>query len=292
MGDAAPIVAPVVEAAPAPAPVDASQAPADVAAPSGTAQASEPQAFPSPEGFAWDGWDGTPDALPEPVRPWVEPLSKHFLREVEALKGDFEFSKRSYDALLAGHPDPRLEKLQGELQAKVEELQKFIGTKAELEKKLVEAEKKAAQLQDSWAAYEQKQGEAVAEAFASKNKWIFENESLATLASTLIDEGFALDKEGRFVGSDLEVLLRMPEPLLERARAIHKELTGAGARGIGAHAIRMAKAEFKLAPPNGAAALVSPTERVSAARTDRGRVEGEPFQSALERSIANRLPRK
>lgn len=68
----------------APAPASAEPTSAEPTAVAAAAAAAEPApAYPGADTFAWDTWDGKPDALPDPVRPWHERFDKRYKTQEE-----------------------------------------------------------------------------------------------------------------------------------------------------------------------------------------------------------------
>lgn len=196
----------------------------------------------TPDSFGWDTWDGSEDALPESVRPWVTHLGKHFSRSAELERAEAERLRGIYETLMEGREDPRLKQLQEQIESRGKEFQT--------------REQQLQQLQQEYQAYQQQvsaffdqQATARAEAFRAQNSWIFESQELQQLGSDLIDDGFGLD--------DLPTLLRMEPKQLELTRKFNADLKATGAKNVGSHAIKLARAEFKPTAASPAAELVA-----------------------------------
>ena len=192
----------------------------------------------SPDTFGWDGWDGKEDKLPEQIRPWATKLGGYYGKQSELARQEADRVKQIYESLSSGMEDPRL----AELQAKYDGETK---TRSELAEQHRQVQQQLQEAQSHFQRYVDQQAESKAQAFQQANAWIFESPELQTVGAALLDEQFSAD--------DLPVLLRMPEPLLEATRKVHKELISTGAKNAGAHAIRIARSEFKVPAPSPAA---------------------------------------
>lgn len=268
--------APAAETAPAAAPAstDAPEAAATDVTTSEPEAAPEAPAFPGADEFGWDEWDGKVDALPDPVRAWAEKLAGHYQRAATEKETEANFVRTTYEALLAGRPDPRIEKLEADLAAKVKELEGFTGTTKEWEKKVAAAEEKAQQVQQAWDTFVNEQADAQAKAYAEKHPWMFENEEVSKLAGELFEEGFGMD--------DVPVILRMPDAQREQVRVIFKDL--AGAKNAGQHAIALARGRADIKMPT-SAELVEAGSRVVGGHEPLDKVHGDTLATALNRVV-------
>ncbi len=244
-------------------------------------QPSAPDPFPSPDSFGWDDWDGAVDKLPEPVRGWGGKLSERYAKTAEDARAEARFAQETYEKLLKGETDPRLEKLERDLAAKLKELEGFQGSSKELQTKLEAAEARAKEYEAAWAKYQDDQATAFADNFAKQHPWMFDDGPVQELASQLLDDGFALD--------DLPVVLRLPDVTLERARVLVKEMKGA--QNAGQHAVRVARSEMGI-QKSPAADLVASGSRVAAAAADIQPKQGESMSDRLSRTIELELRKR
>ena len=104
------------------------------AEPVAAAPASEPTptAYPTPDAFEWDTWDGKPEVLPEQVRPWHEGFAKRF--ETDRLKYQDDLArsnsnaalwKRLYESHGMGAEDPRVSELSTKVQSYESAFQRY-----------------------------------------------------------------------------------------------------------------------------------------------------------------------
>lgn len=205
---------------------------------------SEPEI--TADSFGWDDWDGSEDAFPEPVRPWAAKLNGHWTKqktEAERLaRAEADKIKGIYETLMEGQEDPRL----AEYRTQIEEHGK---SRQQLEQERDQYRTQAEAAQAQYTQYAEAQATRSAESFQKANSWIFESNELSQLGADLIESGFQAE--------DLPVLLRMPEPLLAKAKEIHKSLLSTGAKNVGSYAIKLARAEFKGPEPSPSALKVA-----------------------------------
>ena len=226
------------------------------------------------ESFGWDSWDGSADALPETVRGWATKLSDHYMKAAASAQDEASYVRKTYEALIEGRPDPRLEKLKGELDTKLKELEQFQGTAKEWERKALEAERKATEVQAAWERAEEERASAVAKDFSEKHPWMFDDGPISELAVKLLDEKFPLET--------LPELLRMPDKQLERVRQIHTDL--AGAKNAAQHAIALARQPAAITQP-ASANLVEAETRVGGGHQPATRVDGDSLTENLSRAV-------
>lgn len=261
--------APVVESAPA---VDTGTADTSSASIETPAPESTPEV--TPDDFGWDSWDGSDDALPEPVRPWASKLSAHHMKQAQAARDEAERIRKVYESLVDGQEHPELT----ELRAKYEtESKTWQERQAELEK----TKSDYAAYQKAVADWQDKILQEKVDDFQRKNAWMFESEELQELGGKLIDEGFD-------PYTDLPILLRMPDQVLERARKEMAEL--AGAKNAGPKAIQIAQAAVRLPAPNQSADLVNGADaRISNKITDPAEAEDASLEDLANSSLRKHL---
>lgn len=210
--------------------------------PNGTPEAVELEPSVTADTFGWDDWDGSEDAFPEDVRPWASKFNGHYQKQLELTKSEANKLKSIYESLMEGREDPRLSEYKTQLETAGQ-------TKQELEQNFQRLQTQHQSTIKEFNDFMESRAQQAAEAFQKENPWIFESQELQGLGSSLLDEGFETN--------DLPQLLRMPEGLLGATRKIHKELTAAGAKGVGPHAIKLARSEFRAPPPSPSASKVA-----------------------------------
>tara|TARA_R110002110_G_scaffold148612_2_gene339691 strand:- start:687 stop:1583 length:897 start_codon:yes stop_codon:yes gene_type:complete len=211
--------APASEAAEvAPEAVSAESAPAE-AADTGVAEDSSdlslsdasdeseaaPVSFPSADEFGWDDWDGTHDALPEPVRGWGSRLSTHYSSaadtKIKEQQESSEYTQRLYDALMSGDEDPRI----SEYSTKIADWETKFGT---LDDKHSTMSTEYEEFKASVNAAIEQEAEEYANSFRETNSDLFSDEKLAETFADLLEEGWDLEtaaEASRLPSSVLEV---------------------------------------------------------------------------------------
>ena len=196
--------APASEAAEvAPEAVSAESAPAE-AADTGVAEDSSdlslsdasdeseaaPVSFPSADEFGWDDWDGTHDALPEPVRGWGSRLSTHYSSaadtKIKEQQESSEYTQRLYDALMSGDEDPRI----SEYSTKIADWETKFGT---LDDKHSTMSTEYEEFKASVNAAIEQEAEEYANSFRETNSDLFSDEKLAETFADLLEEGWDLE---------------------------------------------------------------------------------------------------
>lgn len=165
-------------------------------------------AFPSPDEFGWDEWDGASDALPEPVRPWAERFSGYHTRRLEAQRAELQQLQDTYIELLDGIEDPRI----GELSSKNKELESKL---QELEQVRDQIQNEYQEFQEAWNVQVERMVSEQADRFKRDNAWIFEKPEIEKLGEELMDEGWGLEH--------LPKLLKLPGGVLKRIRSTFVE---------------------------------------------------------------------
>lgn len=178
----------------------------------------------TPDSFRWDDWDGSTDALAEPIRPWVE---KAVAWKDSTLDEDRERVKQLeelYNGLMNGLGDPRVDELTKTRDALQQEYDAY---KAQAEAWKTERETAVQTLQEreaAWNTAEEAKTKAQVDAWQKENAWIFEKDETKTLASELLKEGWDYKEE-------LPLALKLPAALRDRARKLfvdHGAVTGTG----------------------------------------------------------------
>lgn len=205
---------------------------------SGASEISEQEPEVTADTFGWDEWDGSPDSLPEPHRPWAKRLAERYSKESEAARAEAENARRVYEAIMEGREDPRLAQYKRDLEEAKSWKQKH-------EEAVVAHER----FQKEVNAYFEAQARAAVDAFKEQNAWIFESPELQQLGYDLLEDGFGQN--------DLPHLLRMSDKQLTRVRDIMKDLSSRGAKNAGEYAIKLAVSEFRTPEPSRSAAIVA-----------------------------------
>tara|TARA_R110000796_G_scaffold200619_1_gene316628 strand:+ start:653 stop:1534 length:882 start_codon:yes stop_codon:yes gene_type:complete len=240
-GEAAPVEAAAVEAAPIEteesSPVESAE-PADLSLTAeDEAVEDAPVSFPSHEEFGWDDWDGSADALPEQLRGWGSQFGTYYHKKMDTMASDMDQTREIYDALMGGHEDPRIEKMQGDLTS--------------WQDKHAHSEGQLEYLQKEFNEYQQIVEEAIkqeaneyADEFASTNQDLFENEKLSEPFAELLEEGWILEHAA--------VAARLPQHLRDIARQAKSD-------GVpDTYALKLAQgAKSKPAKPRPGAAITS-----------------------------------
>lgn len=268
----APATAPVVVDSPPPTPAEPAATPA--------ADAPSAPSFPTPDGFEWDKWDGGVDHLPDPLRPWADGFSKHYLRTAEAARAEAEEVRKTYEALLVGQEDPRLAKAMQDLAARQAEIDRHQGTAKQLEEKYQALERQHAEFQRQVNEHFEAQSVAAVERFKAENAWIFDGGPIQQAAVEALDLGFSEEQ--------LPELLKLPAEVQARANAIIKDF--AGSADPGKNALRVAKAEAtpKVSP---AASITDASARGAGTVVPLHRVGGESWQDDFGRAYDRLAPK-
>lgn len=164
-----------------------------------------PASFPSADEFGWDDWDGTHDALPEPVRGWGTRLSDHYSsaadKKIAEQKESSEYTQRLYDALMSGDEDPRI----AEYSTKIADWETKFG---ELDDKHSTISTEYEEFKASVNAAIEQEAEEYAASFRESNSDLFSDEALAGTFADLLEEGWDLEtaaEASRLPSSALEV---------------------------------------------------------------------------------------
>lgn len=146
--------------------------------------------FPSHNDFGWDDWDGTHDALPEPVRGWGSKLSDYYTSRSDAKIKEHEESsdhtRRLYEALMGGNEDPRVEEYSTKLSD-------WEGRYGELDDKYTSMQTEYEGFKANVEAAIEAEADAYAQTFRETNSDIFESNELATKFADLLEEGWDLE---------------------------------------------------------------------------------------------------
>lgn len=164
-----------------------------------------PASFPSADEFGWDDWDGTDDALPEPVRSWSSRLSTHYSSaadtKIKEQQESAEYTQRLYDALMSGDEDPRI----SEYSTKISDWETKFG---ELDDKHSSMSTEYQEFKDSVNAAIEQEATEYANSFRESNSDLFSDEKLAGTFADLLEEGWDLEtaaEASRLPSSVLEV---------------------------------------------------------------------------------------
>jgi hypothetical protein len=205
--------------------------------------ASVSYSIPSSDDFGWDSWDGSSDALPEPLRPWADRFNGYHSKKLEAQRAELQQLQDTYIELLDGVEDPRI----GDLSSKNRDLEAKL---QELEQVRDQLQNEYQEFQAAWENQIYKMVSEQAERFKRDNAWIFEKPELEKLGEELMDEGWGVDHLPR--------LLKLPGGVLKRIRSTFVE-SGKSNPDL---AIRAVMAEVA-SRSNGAEEFVSGSEGAS-----------------------------
>ncbi|MBW2637510.1 MAG: hypothetical protein JRC86_08345, partial [Deltaproteobacteria bacterium] len=203
---------------PAEAPTGASPSPAgDVVSSQGTAASVDPEpaaevdqssaAFPTASEFTWDSWDGTTDALPEPVRDWGKRIYDHRQgwvdSEMKAREADTIRLQEIYNGLIEGQEDPRIKEFTQKSEAhrkELEDLKKSYGATQQEYEEYKAAVQKAVD----------DEAKAIADTFKATHPEIFKDPKKLSLFGELLGEDWDLDAipEVMALGDDARTVAR------------------------------------------------------------------------------------
>jgi hypothetical protein len=175
-------------------------------------EVAAPASFPSADEFAWDGWDGNDEGLPEQLRPWSDRFrTYHSASADQRIKEATERAKKSdelFQAILGGNEDPRIK----EFESKV----------GEWETKYNDLNTEFSGVRDQYDSYQKMINEAIdaeakqyAEWFQSQNEDVFTDETRASIFAGLLDEGWELETAA--------VAARMSPEQIQTARKAKKD---------------------------------------------------------------------
>lgn len=201
---------------------------AAVSATPDTSQSTPSSGVESPK-FDWAAWDGEDASLPEPARQFSEGFRGYFSARSKEAEEELASLRSTYESLMMGREDPRVAEMQSKLseteRAAKEHSEKYSALQAEYEK-----------FKSEIAARQQAEEEAWMSNYKAQNAWMFDDGPIQQTAGELIDEGFSPE--------ELPLMLRQPAPVIVEARKINKELQSSGAKGVGKHALALARAKF------------------------------------------------
>jgi hypothetical protein len=213
---------------------DSSAAPANTdAAPKATGEvkplpdkAIEPlPKYPTPEEVDWDKWDGKPDTLPEPVRPWYDRFNGRYTKERGDLEKQLGHYKTLYDALSFNEEDPRI----GELTGKV----------STYEQKVAEYEARISQYEAAEEERLNTESRSEVDKFWSENPDFKTDEALRGKLASLVEGGWFYKNAAR--------VAKMPEDL--QAWADEQRKAGVPEEKVVEYAEERVKMRKPAAPP-------------------------------------------
>lgn len=217
----------------APAPDSSLSSSSSPVAPGAGVSGSSSSAPIGPDKFDWSGWDGKPDALPEPVRPWADGFSRYHADRLAAERAEADRVITIANQILEGRGDPRVKDWEAKHKAEAERA-------AALQKQYEELVSERDAMYQQFMSREEARLRAETDAFQAQHSWIFDGGKLEQLAGELLDEGFLV--------KDLPEALKLDEPVLSRAREEAKALAEQGVKEPTSLALRLARAEAGQAP--------------------------------------------
>tara|TARA_R100001509_G_scaffold149320_2_gene107626 strand:+ start:1254 stop:2138 length:885 start_codon:yes stop_codon:yes gene_type:complete len=271
-----------VEAAPADTVSDEAPAAPEPSLSADTEPADEaPVSFPSVDEFKWDDWDGTNDALPEPVHGWADGFKTHYTRLADERAAKIEqsnqYTKSLYEAITSGQEDPRVAEFRTASQ-------EWEGKYTELNAQHEAVTNEYRTVLDNINKMVQQEAQTYAEQFREKHADIFNDESLKETFADLLEEGWDIETAAE--------ASRLPTSVLSVAKEAKKD-------GVpDSYALRFAR-ETRMKTPEprpgaeitaGATTPTRPPEQSSMPET--GAMSLSDWRSQVARNALNKTKRR
>lgn len=159
------------------------------AEPSGEADQSS-AAFPTASDFSWDSWDGTTDALPEPVRDWGKRIYDYRQgwvdTEMKTREADIQRLQEIYNGLIDGQEDPRVKEFSERNEAQLKEIEELKQSFGATQKEYEEYKAAVQKAIDDEA-------KAIADNFKATHSEIFKDPEKLSLLEELLGEDWDLE---------------------------------------------------------------------------------------------------
>jgi len=240
-----------------------------------------PVSFPSVDEFKWDDWDGTNDALPEPVHGWADGFKSHYTRLADERAAKIEqsnqYTKSLYEAINSGQEDPRVSEFRTSSQV-------WEGKYTDLNAQHESLTTEYRTVLDNINKMVQQEAQTYAEQFREKNAEIFNDESLKQTFADLLEEGWDIETAAE--------ASRLPPSVLSVAKEAKKD-------GVpDSYALRFAR-ETRMKTPEprpgaqitaGATTPTRPPEQSSVQET--GAMSLKDWRSHVARNALNKTKRR